>query len=215
MTKVEAIIKVMQDNGGIANWNILYNELERYYPEIRNAVDWQAGVRGVLYREINKGKNFKKVDNGLFALLNYDEDNLLLKDKELSGETVSERIVKTRLNQNKLREQVLKELRFCPITNIDDKRLLIVSHIKPWAFSNNDERLDRDNTLLLSPLFDKLFDTGLITFSDAKEIIFSNALSAQNRQKVGIDPLKIITTLPLNEHRQKYLEYHREKIFIH
>jgi len=215
MTKVEAIIKVMQDNGGIANWNILYNELEKYYPQIKNPVEWKAGIRGVLYREIKNDKNFKKIDDSLFALLDYDEDKLLLDDKKLSGETVSERIIKTRLNQNKLREQVLKELKCCPITKIDDKRLLVVSHIKPWAFSNNDERLDRDNTLLLSPLFDKLFDTGLITFSDAKEIIFSNDLSAQNRQKVGIAPLKIITTLPLNEHRQKYLEYHREKIFIH
>ena len=32
MTKVEAITKVMKDNGGLANWATIYNEIENYYP---------------------------------------------------------------------------------------------------------------------------------------------------------------------------------------
>jgi hypothetical protein len=42
MTKVEAIIKVMQDNKGIVNWKILYNELEKYYSEIKKSKEWKA-----------------------------------------------------------------------------------------------------------------------------------------------------------------------------
>jgi hypothetical protein len=34
MTKVEAIVKVMRDNGGLANWSIIYNEIEKYYAGI-------------------------------------------------------------------------------------------------------------------------------------------------------------------------------------
>jgi len=55
-------------------------------------------------------------------------------------------------------------LKICPFTKINDNRLLIASHIKPWAFSDNKERLDLKNVFVLSPLFDKLFDRGLISF---------------------------------------------------
>lgn len=32
MIKIEAIKKVLEDNKGIANWQIIYNEIEKYYP---------------------------------------------------------------------------------------------------------------------------------------------------------------------------------------
>ena len=58
MTKVEAIKRVLEDNGGIATWEIIYNEIEKYYPEAKVSTEWQAGIRGVLYREIQKHQNF-------------------------------------------------------------------------------------------------------------------------------------------------------------
>ncbi|GAA9203323.1 hypothetical protein HpHA199_02280 [Helicobacter pylori] len=60
MTKVNAIKKVMEDNKGIVSWTILYNQIEKYYPSIRASKEWEAGLRGVLYREIRNHKNFKK-----------------------------------------------------------------------------------------------------------------------------------------------------------
>ena len=35
MTKVEAIKKLLEDNGGIATWEIIYNEIEKYYPKAK------------------------------------------------------------------------------------------------------------------------------------------------------------------------------------
>lgn len=52
MTKVDAIKKLLKDNGGIATWAIIYNEIEKYYPRAKVSREWQAGIRGVLYREI-------------------------------------------------------------------------------------------------------------------------------------------------------------------
>lgn len=76
-TKVEAIKKVIQDFGGVANLQQIYDNIEKYYPAAKVSKDWSAGIRGVLYREIRNKKNFKKVSLGLYALENYKEENIL------------------------------------------------------------------------------------------------------------------------------------------
>jgi hypothetical protein len=38
--------------------------------------------------------------------------------------------------------------------NNSDHRFLVASHIKPWRLSDNSERLDGNNSLLLSPHVD-------------------------------------------------------------
>lgn len=212
MTKVEAIKKVMQDNDGLANWAIIYNEIEKYYSNIQQSLEWKAGIRGVLYREIKNYKNFKKIDEGLFALIQYDENSLIL-DEDIN-DTETSTVVKIRKGQNKFRKKLLKTLQNqCPITKINDKRLLIASHIKPWALSNNSERLDINNGFILSAMIDRLFDEGLITFSFKKEIIISNSLSAKNIKKIGIKNKYVVNDLPING-REFYLEYHQNKVFL-
>lgn len=171
MTKVEAIKKVMEDNNGLANWPIIYNETGNYYPNIKKPLSWKEDIRGVLYRELNEQKNFKKIDDGLFALLDYDEEALVV-EKCLDG-TETSTIAKIRKGQDVFRDKLLKKLKRCPVTEIDDERLLIASHIKPWALSNDSERLDANNGFLLSPTYDKLFGGGLITFSiDRKKCLY-------------------------------------------
>lgn len=75
LTKVEAIKKVLNDHGGVATWQIIYDEIEKYYPNIKKSSQWEAGIRGVLYREIKNNKNFKKIGLGLYSLLNFNEEN--------------------------------------------------------------------------------------------------------------------------------------------
>ena len=209
MTKVEAIKKVLEDNGGIAVWNIIYNQLEKYYPEIKRQKDWKAGVRGVLYRDI--GKNFKMLDEGLIALLDFNENNLAL--KEDIGDTTKSIQTKIRIGQDKFRKNLLKYLKVCPITGIDESRILLASHIKPWALSTNEERLDINNGFIFSPTIDKLFDKGLITFENNKELIISPTLSEVNVSSIGIIAGKKYLKLPV-DNRFNYLEFHRENIFI-
>ena len=59
----------------------------------------------------------------------------------------------------------------CIITGLDHPKLLVASHIKPWAVSTNAERLSVDNGLLLSATYDRLFDCGLITFKKTGKYI--------------------------------------------
>lgn len=209
MTKVDAIKKVLEDNNGVAIWSIIYNQIEKYYPEIRKPKDWKAGVRGVLYRDI--GKNFKMLEEGVVALIDYDENNLVL--NEDIGDTSKSVQTKIRIGQEKFRKNLLKHLKECPITGINEQRILLASHIKPWAISTNEERLDVHNGFILSPTVDKLFDKGLITFENNKKLIISPTLSKSNIDKIGIISGKKYLKLP-TENRLVYLEFHRENIFI-
>lgn len=209
MTKVDAIKKVLEDNNGIAIWSIIYNQIEKYYPEIKRQKDWKAGVRGVLYRDL--GKNFKILEEGVVALIRYDESNLVL--KEDIGDTSKSIQTKIRIGQEKFRKNLLKHLKVCPITGIDENRILLASHIKPWAVSTNEERLDIYNGFIFSPTIDKLFDKGLITFENNKELIISPTLSELNIGSIGIIAGKKYLKLPI-ENRTNYLEFHRENIFI-
>jgi hypothetical protein len=76
MTKVEAIRKLMEDNDGTATWDIIYSNIEKYYPAAKEMKEWQAGIRGVLYREIKNNRNFKKIGFGIFALKEYEEEKI-------------------------------------------------------------------------------------------------------------------------------------------
>lgn len=82
VTKVEAIKRVIQDFNGVANWEQIYNNIEKYYPAAKVSREWKAGIRGVLYREIRNKKNFKKVSLGLYALEDYQEENILEEKKD-------------------------------------------------------------------------------------------------------------------------------------
>lgn len=118
-----------------------------------------------------------------------------------------------REGQEIYRRKLLQECPFCPITLINEESLLIASHIKPWAVSNNKERIDPNNGFVLSPLYDKLFDRGYITFKYNKRVVISNWLSKQVKERIGICENQLFQFLPMNTEREKYLEYHRRSVF--
>lgn len=118
-----------------------------------------------------------------------------------------------REGQDEYRRKLLEECPFCPITMINEESLLIASHIKPWAVSDAVERIDPNNGFILSPLYDKLFDRGYITFSDDKRVSISNWLSRQVKERIGIKENQFFQFLPINDARSKYLEYHRATVF--
>ena len=118
---------------------------------------------------------------------------------------------RARIGQGKYREELLKLCPFCPITLISDDRLLIASHIKPWAKSNDFEKTDPLNGFMLSPTFDFMFDRGFLSFTDDKKSILSPFLSKMTYSKLGISDGKIFSHLPVDG-RSKYLEYHRTEL---
>lgn len=118
-----------------------------------------------------------------------------------------------REGQGKYREKLLEQCGFCPFTMISDERLLIASHIKPWAASNDKEKVDPYNGYILSPLYDKLFDRGFITFSENKHLILSEFISPYTWKRLNLKNDTYIQALPMDEKRAEYLRFHHESVF--
>ena len=122
-------------------------------------------------------------------------------------------IANARSGQGKYREQLLEQCGYCPFTMISDERLLIASHIKPWAASNDFEKTDPNNGYILSPLYDKLFDRGFITFTFDRHVILSKFISSYTWKKIGLKNDTFINTLPMDEKRKEYLKFHHQSVF--
>ncbi|MEX1013586.1 MAG: HNH endonuclease signature motif containing protein, partial [Candidatus Paceibacterota bacterium] len=69
--------------------------------------------------------------------------------------TEREILVKYRLQQGKFRKNLILYWEGCSITDCKNSALLIASHIKPYSESNDKEKYDTNNGLLLTPTFDK------------------------------------------------------------
>ena len=126
-----------------------------------------------------------------------------------SKPNVTERqgLVTSRVGQDYYRQQILDKWNgTCPVTNCTIKKILISSHIVKWSESNDEERLDVENGILLSPNIDSLFDKHLISFKDDGTILISDKLDILNRQSLNIhENLKI----PVSDGMKKYLKRHR------
>ena len=133
------------------------------------------------------------------------------------GET-KVREVKTRVNQSVFRQIVLANYDGkCALTGIDLSELLVASHIIPWA-DNVQERLNPENGICLSSLYDKAFDKGLISFTNDQHIIFSVRLKANVGKDYyakyfePVENAKLVT--PRKYHiNPQFLEWHRNCIF--
>jgi hypothetical protein len=161
------------------------------------------------FEEIERRKAF--IEN--YGTIKQTEEELFFCVRE---EEVKERIPTVRYareGQDEYRRKLLEECPFCPITMINEESLLIASHIKPWAVSDSKERVDPNNGFILSPLYDKLFDRGYITFSDDKRVSISNWLSRQVKDRIGIKENQLFQFLPMNDVRAGYLDYHRSMVF--
>jgi predicted restriction endonuclease len=134
-----------------------------------------------------------------------EDNSFLSKDEKLQT-------VKARVGQGKYRKQLLEQCPFCPVTLVSDDRLLIASHIKPWAASEQAEKIDPKNGFMFTPTIDYLFDSGFITFEDNKKMVVSPWLSKPTINRLNIKPLKIIDQLPIIG-RERYLNYHRNNVF--
>lgn len=90
-------------------------------------------------------------------------------------------MVPQRRGQDFFRRMVLANWRErCAVTGIDHPRLLVASHIVPWA-EEAALRLRPENGLCLNPLHDRAFDQGLIAFGDDLEVLVSPRLPAASR----------------------------------
>lgn len=130
--------------------------------------------------------------------------------------TVTERasIIKSRIGQGEFRHALMERYNgSCIVTGINIQTLLIASHIKPWAVSNNSERLSSDNGLLLSATYDRLFDSGLISFDNSGKILVSRYVDDSNKARLKLDN-KPSVNVQFSTGTKHNLEYHRDIVFL-
>ena len=129
-------------------------------------------------------------------------------------QTTKETIIKARIGQGEYRKQLLdKYNNSCAVTGINNKKLLVASHIKPWAVSDNHERIDVNNGILLCANMDKLFDSGLITFNNEGKMFISSFVGKENEEKLNIKSNNQYD-LKITNDMKMYLEYHRDIVFV-
>ncbi len=142
------------------------------------------------------------------------------------GET--ERVVeqKIRNGQHRFATIVLENFSYtCGFCGFAPKRLrgnklLVASHIKPWAACDDNERLDFRNGVAACPTHDAAFDTGLITVNGGLRVHQSPKLEASSRADPGVDQyfgqaLRPKLVVPKRGQRpgNSYLEWHHEHVF--
>ena len=124
-----------------------------------------------------------------------------------------ENLIQARSGQGEYRRKLLEECQYCPFTLVNDERLLIASHIKPWAVSNDKEKVDPKNGFALTPTYDKLFDGGFMTFNDDKTIEVSPWISPMNQKRLNIYSGMKVAKLQIDAERSSYLEYHKKHVY--
>jgi putative restriction endonuclease len=127
------------------------------------------------------------------------------------------REVKTRVNQNVFRQIVIANYGKCAISGIDIPDLLLASHIIPWS-KNEEERLNPENGICLSPLYDRAYDKGYIGINEKYEVLLSSDLKRKAKEEYhskyfdSLNGIKII--MPTKYFPNKsFLKYHLDKIF--
>ncbi|MNC26022.1 hypothetical protein D3C75_741370 [compost metagenome] len=130
-------------------------------------------------------------------------ENLMIangSNKKVSN-TVRKALIQARIGQGRFRTSLIERWRGnCALTGLDNPGLLVASHIQPWSLADNAARLDPDNGFLLAAHIDRLFDRGLISFSDKLDARARNIFSLEKFP--GIDRL--------TKGNRHYLAMHRD-----
>ena len=138
---------------------------------------------------------------------NYKYD---LSDKE----TTKKVLTNSRLNTGTLRSMALsRDNHQCLLCDINDDRLLICSHIKPWR--TGESRLDLNNVLTLCEFHDSLFDKGFISLNDNGKLVHSNTpVLKKSLLRIFLEGTKSRIALVNNDKMKYYLKFHRENVFM-
>lgn len=130
-----------------------------------------------------------------------------LDKKYLKNSLIYKRLVEARIGQGYFRDQILNRMNYCIITGT--KNILEASHIKPWTKSNDEEKIDCYNGIMLSPNCHKLFDKGFFCFLDNGSIKISNKISKNEFDKLVNEDKSIDKKPILNKKTLNYFKWHR------
>lgn len=128
--------------------------------------------------------------------------------------TEKQSIVLARRGQGLFRQRVSSVERACRITKVSQPEYLRASHSKPWRDSNNEERLNGENGLLLTPDVDLLFDRGFISFEDNGNVLVSPVADRTAMSRMGLTEALLGNVGAFSEGQKQFLQFHREGVFL-
>jgi hypothetical protein len=129
-------------------------------------------------------------------------------------ETDKQALVIARRGQGLFRERVQAIESQCRVTRVDRPEHLRASHCKPWRDATNEERLDGENGLLLTPSIDHLFDRGFISFRGDGRLLVSPVAHRPSLARMGVPVDRELDTGLFSEGQARFLEFHREQVFL-
>ena len=149
---------------------------------------------------------FKKSEEVLLTPLN---ESISVKNP-YKQPNITERkgLITSRVGQGIYRRELLNKFQNkCAVTGAELKEVLIASHIVPWRDSNDDERRDVNNGILLSPTYDALFDKHLISFNDLGHIMISSKI----KNFVDLLGIDLNAQITVDDEMKTYLRRHQQK----
>ena len=200
---------------------VIKNRISEWLPSYelpKNSIEFEALKLMILSLDIYQERN--RIGNNMYssALNHYGhylkENNIHdseVFNKDQSFTTEAEKRVKVRLLQNKFRKGLFDLHQSCVVTGFSNSQFLIASHIKPWAKSTNEEKIDHYNGLLLTPNFDKLFDKNLISIDFKGNVLKSKILQPSDIQFFQL-PKK--GSFIFDSRHKKYLDYHNALVEV-
>ncbi len=129
-------------------------------------------------------------------------------------DTERQAIIRARIGQGLFKERVAKIETRCRITGVENPVHLIASHCKPWRDATNEERLNGENGLLLTPSIDHLFDRGFIGFEDNGKLIISPVAHRPSLQRMGIDTTNVVNVGGFTGGQKQFLDFHRNAVLL-
>jgi len=123
-------------------------------------------------------------------------------------------IVRARVGQGLFKERVSMIETKCRVTGVENPVHLVASHCKPWRDSTNEERLDGENGLLLTPSIDHLFDRGFIGFENNGKLIISPVAHRPSLVRMGVETEQIVNVGSFSLGQKQFLDFHRNSVFL-
>jgi 5-methylcytosine-specific restriction enzyme A len=187
-------------------------EVEVFDVDYFETPDSNGAMRtGIKFFFKRKGIHLAVEPERLILSLEPEQSNYLPPYKP-PNETERKGLVTSRVGQGAYRKRIIHRWQYkCAVTGFEKLDVLIASHITPWAESTNEERLDVNNGILLSPAYDALFDRHLITFENSGKIILSDKIETQAFEKIRVNGHESIRDL--REENFIYLEKHRHRFY--
>ena len=173
-----------------------------------------VGTEGRMIVQAARVEDFSLSTSHVGQLIWEEHQLSAIQSDEYLMETEKQSIVLARRGQGLFRQRVSSVERACRVTKVSQPEYLRASHSKPWRDSSNEERLNGENGLLLTPDVDLLFDRGFLSFEDNGKVLVSPVADLTAMSKMGLTGDLLGNVGAFSEGQKQFLQFHRESIFL-